>query len=115
MNRRLFLGSLLAAFALDPEKLLWRPGAKLISIPKPPIVACVLNVGDVFTIAGRNVVNPRFPILERYIVTGIWVSPIETTYSLAKAKVPEFRPLVGPAVAVVARPVAILRSPHSST
>ncbi len=42
MNRRLFLSSL-AAFAgaavLDPEKLLWRPGAKLISIPAPPPLA----------------------------------------------------------------------------
>jgi hypothetical protein len=35
MNRRLFLGSLLASAILDPDKLLWRPGAKLISIPKP--------------------------------------------------------------------------------
>lgn len=36
MNRRGFFGALFggaAAFALDPEKLLWRPGAKLISIP----------------------------------------------------------------------------------
>ena len=39
MNRRGFLGALLggaAALALDPEKLLWRPGAKLISIPSSP-------------------------------------------------------------------------------
>jgi hypothetical protein len=38
MNRRGFLG-LLGAFAasavLDPEKLLWEPGKKLISIPAP--------------------------------------------------------------------------------
>jgi hypothetical protein len=37
MNRRSFFSSL-AAFAatatLDPERLLWRPGAKMISIPK---------------------------------------------------------------------------------
>lgn len=26
----------LAGAALDPERLFWRPGAKLISIPKPP-------------------------------------------------------------------------------
>jgi hypothetical protein len=31
-SRRAFLG-LLAGAALDPERLLWRPGAKLISIP----------------------------------------------------------------------------------
>jgi hypothetical protein len=35
-SRRAFLGSLLAAAALDPERLLWVPGAKLISIPGPP-------------------------------------------------------------------------------
>lgn len=34
MNRRAFLASLLATATIDPERLLWRPGAKLISIPK---------------------------------------------------------------------------------
>ncbi len=36
MNRRSFLSTLLggAAVALDPERLLWVPGKKLISIPK---------------------------------------------------------------------------------
>jgi len=37
-TRRAFLGSLAAAaaaFALDPERALWVPGAKTISIPKP--------------------------------------------------------------------------------
>ncbi len=36
MNRRQMLGYLAAAVAgstLDPERLLWRPGAKLISVP----------------------------------------------------------------------------------
>ena len=37
MNRRGFLGSILGAFALDPERLLYRPGAKLISIPQPRV------------------------------------------------------------------------------
>ncbi len=45
MNRRGFLGSL-AAFAaactVDPELGLWKPGAKLISIPKPRR----LKIGD---------------------------------------------------------------------
>lgn len=35
MNRRAFLGALLAAFVVDPERLLWIPGRKLVSIPKP--------------------------------------------------------------------------------
>ena len=34
MTRRGVLGSLAAAFTLDLERLLWIPGAKLISIPK---------------------------------------------------------------------------------
>lgn len=34
LNRRGFLGSMVAAFALDPERALWVPGAKTISIPK---------------------------------------------------------------------------------
>jgi len=46
-TRRGFLGALAAAIAgskvvemvLDPERLLWRPGAKLISIPAPLTVA----------------------------------------------------------------------------
>ncbi len=33
-SRRNFLSMLAASFALDPERLLWKPGAKLISIPK---------------------------------------------------------------------------------
>jgi hypothetical protein len=34
MNRRGFLAALIGGATLDPERLLWRPGAKLISIPK---------------------------------------------------------------------------------
>lgn len=33
-NRRGFLAAMAAAFVVDPEKLLWRPGAKTFSIPK---------------------------------------------------------------------------------
>ena len=35
MNRRSFLSALAGAMVLDPERAIWRPGAKLISIPKP--------------------------------------------------------------------------------
>ena len=38
MNRRGFLAALMGAAVLDPERLLWVPGRKLISIPKPPQV-----------------------------------------------------------------------------
>ena len=33
LNRRGFLGALAAALVLDPERALWVPGKKLISIP----------------------------------------------------------------------------------
>lgn len=35
MTRRSFFGLLAAAFTLDPKRLLWTPGRKFISIPKP--------------------------------------------------------------------------------
>lgn len=34
-SRRGFLAAVAAAFVVDPERLLWVPGKKLISIPKP--------------------------------------------------------------------------------
>jgi hypothetical protein len=37
MNRRGLLGAALGAFVADPERLLWVPGKKLISIPKAPM------------------------------------------------------------------------------
>ena len=37
MTRRGIFGLLAASLTLDPEKLLWVPGAKLISIPKPSV------------------------------------------------------------------------------
>lgn len=37
MNRRAFLTTLAAAFALDPERALWVPGRKLISIAAPRV------------------------------------------------------------------------------
>lgn len=54
MNRRGFFGSLAAIAAtavLDPERLLWVPGKKLISIPAPrPIyVIRIEEVRDVQT------------------------------------------------------------------
>ncbi len=35
MDRRGFLGALFSALVLDPDRALWVPGKKLISIPKP--------------------------------------------------------------------------------
>ncbi len=34
LNRRGFLAAFAAAYVLDPEHLLWRPGAKMYSIPR---------------------------------------------------------------------------------
>lgn len=55
-SRRSFLAAMAAACVLDPERLLWVPGAKMISIPARPFLA----VGDIVTIGG---------IPWRYIVT----------------------------------------------
>jgi hypothetical protein len=35
MNRRGFLATIAAALVADPEKLLWEPNKKFISIPRP--------------------------------------------------------------------------------
>jgi hypothetical protein len=35
MNRRAFLAAAAAALAYDPERALWVPGAKTISVPAP--------------------------------------------------------------------------------
>lgn len=37
MNRRAFLATLAASMGLDADRLLWVPGAKLVSIPKPRV------------------------------------------------------------------------------
>lgn len=49
MNRRDFVGGLVAALALDPERLLWTPDAKKIFIPAivRPRDLYVLSVVDV--------------------------------------------------------------------
>ncbi len=46
MNRRCFLGALLGTAALDPERLLWVPGRKLISIPPPPIATVPVRLSE---------------------------------------------------------------------
>lgn len=55
-SRRGFLGAIAAALVLDPERALWVPGRKHISIPAPVFLA----VGDIVQLA---------PFTERYIVT----------------------------------------------
>lgn len=72
LGRRGFISSLLAAAVLDPERLLWVPGRKMISISKPRAV----EVGDIVSFDG-------FQSKEVWIVTGIdglnrwWMKPIK--------------------------------------
>lgn len=56
MNRRNFL-AFAALFVADPERLLWRPGARLISIPKPLVITAEnlplhFACGDIITFSG---------------------------------------------------------------
>lgn len=64
MDRRGFLSLLTAGAAglvIDPDLLLWRKGAKLISLPPtaPSVWAPrAMTVGDIFSIQGIFAVNP---------------------------------------------------------
>lgn len=79
MNRRAFLASLgigAAAIALDPELLLWKPGARSIFLPTPApslVTSVGLTIGDVFTIDGLYAINPvtgrGTGYLQNYIIT----------------------------------------------
>ncbi len=46
MNRRGFLGLFASALLLDPERLLYVPGKKLISIPKPQQPLIISTAAD---------------------------------------------------------------------
>lgn len=100
MTRRGFIAAFAAAVALDPEKLLWRPGEKLISIPAPRL-PFYLEVGDVVTFA---------PWPERYIVTA-------AARSMHEIAAPRFRMIshsfADPASAGLSRwPESIQREPR---
>ncbi len=90
MNRRLFLASLIgsaSAAIIDPDRLLWVPGRKLISIPKPLVIpANLLNVGDVITISGRFIFNPitreMTAVLQPFRISHKAQSQIETSWIL---------------------------------
>ncbi len=65
MNRRGFISALIATAVLDPEKLLYVPGKKHISIP------CVLPAGcDYYSII--------WPTRPRQWQFGTWVSELPT-------------------------------------
>ena len=54
-NRRSFLAGLAVAFVADPERLLWVPGKKLISIPKPSgmqVISITIQVNGAWSTKG---------------------------------------------------------------
>jgi hypothetical protein len=68
VRRRSFLAGLIAtglAATLDPEKVLWEPGRKLISIPTPQSAAYWLQVGDVLHLPPVRRVDPQTGIIIR--------------------------------------------------
>lgn len=81
MNRRAFLGlfgASAAALVLDPEMLLWRPGAKTIFLPSVTpapssltLGSGVFQVGDIITIDGVYSINPA---LQEFRVTSVTTS-----------------------------------------
>jgi|ERR1019366_2426481 hypothetical protein len=46
MNRRGFLAALAGLMVADPERLLWVPGKKLISIPKPLLPGVLIHISS---------------------------------------------------------------------
>lgn len=71
LGRRGFLGSLVGALAavqtglsLDPEKLLWVPGQKLISIPSTPVTPVML-VDDLGVIDSAWIAKESARLVER--------------------------------------------------
>lgn len=63
-SRRNFLGLLAAGLALDPERLLWVLGARLILIPKPSPLTQTVTFSGVYI---------REPLM--YPVSGNWATP----------------------------------------
>ena len=92
MNRRGFLFGLAAGFglALDPERLLWRPGAKLISIPPCShkisdtlalFTPNALKPGDIITLQG---VYANYPRYERFTIRAVYESAGEVRIDAMK-------------------------------
>ncbi len=58
-RRQLF--ALLAGAALDPEKLLWRPGRKLISIPAPSVNLWIRRFEAMYVMPPNSISFPFTP------------------------------------------------------
>lgn len=94
ISRRGFLsvlGAGLAGAAIDPEKLLWTPDKKLISIPKRVIQTSQFSIGDIITMDGFYKVNPvtrkSTRQLMEFVITG-YSSGAPTFYPAALDKGP---------------------------
>lgn len=65
MNRRAFLVSVAAVLTLDPERALWVPGKKLISVPAPrPLpyrYAWIVSDGMNYTLTGKLICEAGKP------------------------------------------------------
>lgn len=82
LTRRLFLGlssAALASFALDPERLLWRPGAKTIFLPSVAQVRFFLGENDHYgqIVRGRPISASEYNrVIGRSVV---WVDEAKQT------------------------------------
>lgn len=86
MNRRGFIGSLAmatAALVLDPEKLLWVPGKKTISIPKTRELQWGWMQVDGIDLADKNV----FPLFDG--VKDIQMARVPTGHILMHVQLPK--------------------------
>ncbi len=52
VGRRNFLAALLGSAAIDPERLLWIPGKKVISVPKPSLPQALYRIPVCSSIGG---------------------------------------------------------------
>ena len=99
VNRRTFLSlstAAVAAFALDPDLLLWRPGAKTIFIPPPSRVRYYSSVPGKF---GRIARGPRLTGREYNQIVGIqtvWLDDTETGITTVTFPVVELRDDIAP-------------------
>ncbi|HZT29741.1 MAG TPA: hypothetical protein VFA33_07660 [Bryobacteraceae bacterium] len=65
MTRRAFLAALAAAIGYDPERRLWVPGRKLISIP-PPVCLPAPRGNQFLTV--EQISKMTLEVLERHLV-----------------------------------------------
>ena len=80
MKRRNFLSMLAAAFVADPERLLWRPGAKLISIPPAKVHTPSLDEINAITL---QYLRPR-ALIDNFFVNDPVIFRLKAHWSVAQ-------------------------------